>query len=161
MTRYDTPHRPWRDRSPAVPAPSGRRPRGGDRAGRPVLTLVPGSAAERAPVVLSALTRAPMPADVRGAIVTPVHGRLMAAWMPLSGPSRIPQGRVLLSWTPAGGGRTDVTARLGLAGTQPLLAVWPGLRGEWSGVVGPTVAEVTELHAALRLTTAVLDRLAD
>ncbi|MET7518766.1 hypothetical protein ABZS88_36080 [Streptomyces sp. NPDC005480] len=126
-----------------------------------MLTLVPGSAADGTPVELSALTRTPMPADVRGAIVTPVHGRLMAAWMPLSGPSRIPRGRVLLSWTPAGVGRTDVTARLGLAGTQALLAVWPGLRGEWSAVVRPTVAEVTELHAALCLATAVLDRLAD
>ncbi|MBO1329842.1 hypothetical protein J3486_01050 [Streptomyces sp. VRA16 Mangrove soil] len=102
-----------------------------------------------------------MPADVRGAIVTPVHGRLMATWMPLRGPSRVPQGRVLLSWTCTDEGRTDVTAQLGLAGTQTLLAVWPGLRGEWSGVVHPTVAEVTELHAALRLATAVLDRLAE
>lgn len=128
---------------------------------RPALTLVPDSSAGQAPVGLSALTQAPMPADVRGALVTPVHGRLMATWMPLDGPSRIPQGRVLLSWTSPDGERTDVTARLGLAGTQPLLARWPGLRGEWSAVVHPTVAEVTELHAALRLATAVLDRLAD
>ncbi|MFF4796231.1 hypothetical protein ACFY2M_42810 [Streptomyces sp. NPDC001276] len=120
-----------------------------------------GSEADRAPVELFTLTRMPMPADVHGAIVTPVHGRLMATWMPLSGPSRIPQGRVLLSWTPAGEDRTDVTAQLGLAGAQVLLAVWPGLLGEWSGVVRPTVAEVTELHAALRLATVVLDRLTD
>lgn len=100
-----------------------------------------------------------MPADVRGAIVTPVNGRLMATWMPLNGPSHVPQGRVLLSWTPADADRTDVTAHLGLAGAQVLLAVWPGLRGEWSGVVRPTVAEVTELHAALRLAIVVLDRL--
>lgn len=102
-----------------------------------------------------------MPVDVRGAIVTPVGDRLMATWMPLSAPTRVPQGRVLLSWTPAGADRTDVTAQLGLAGAQVLLAVWPGLRGEWSGVVRPTVAEVTELHAALRLATVVMDRLAD
>ncbi|MYW62517.1 hypothetical protein GTY65_00240 [Streptomyces sp. SID8379] len=102
-----------------------------------------------------------MPADVRGAVVTPVRGRLMATWLPLSEPSRIPQGRVLLSWTPANADRTDVTARLGLAGAETLLAVWPRLRGEWSAVVRPTVAEVTELHAALRLATKVLDRLAE
>ncbi|GGM23102.1 hypothetical protein GCM10010129_79300 [Streptomyces fumigatiscleroticus] len=120
-----------------------------------------GSDAQRTPVELSALTREPMPADVRGAIVTAAGGRLMASWMPLSGPSRIPQGRVLLSWTPAAAGRTDVTAHLGLAGAEVLLAVWPGLRGEWSGVVRPTLAEVTELHAALRLATAALERLVD
>ncbi|MEW2489899.1 hypothetical protein [Streptomyces sp. NPDC048411] len=102
-----------------------------------------------------------MPADVRGAIVTPVNGRLMATWMPLDGPSRVPQGRVLLSWTHTDADRTDVTAHLGLAGVQVLLAVWPGLRGEWSGVVRPTVAEVTELHAALRVATVVLNRLTD
>jgi hypothetical protein len=100
-----------------------------------------------------------MPAGVRGAIVVPASGRLMATWMPLSGPSRIPRGRVLLSWTHTGGDRMDVTAHLGLPGAQVLLAVWPGLSGEWSGVVRPTVAEVTELHAALRVATVALDRL--
>ncbi|MDR3084421.1 MAG: hypothetical protein LBV60_26490 [Streptomyces sp.] len=55
----------------------------------------------------------------------------------------------------------DVTAHLGLASAQVLLAFWPGLRGEWSGVVRPTVAEVTELHAAFHLATVVLDRLID
>ncbi|GAA2347595.1 hypothetical protein GCM10010431_83910 [Streptomyces kunmingensis] len=140
-----------------------RRPRSGDKAGRPVLTLVPGSAADRTPVALSALTRAPMPADVRGAIVTPARGRLMAVWMPLGGPGpfRIPPGRVLLSWTPTGEGCTDVTAQLGRAEGRTLLAVWPGLRGEWSGVVHPTVAQVTELHAALRLATEAQDRPAE
>lgn len=160
MTRYDRHDRPCPDRSPSIRSSSGRRPRG-DSADRPVFTLVRGSEADRAPVELSTLTRTPMPADVRGAIVTPVHGRLMATWMPLNGPSRTPQGRVLLSWTPSGEDRTDVTAHLGLAGAQVLLALWPGLRGDWSGVVRPTVAEVTELHAALRLATVVLDRLTD
>ncbi|MFJ5035587.1 hypothetical protein ACIQB5_48080 [Streptomyces sp. NPDC088560] len=102
-----------------------------------------------------------MPAGVQGALVTPVSGTLMATWMPQSGQSRVPQGRVLLSWTPAGAERMDVTAHLGLAGAQVLLAVWPGLRGDWSGVVRPTVAEVTKLHTALRLATVVLDRPAD
>jgi hypothetical protein len=121
---------------------------------------VPGTGADTR-AELSTLTRQPMPADVRGAIVTPARGTLMATWMPLDDPSRIPQGRVLLAWTPTGEDRTDVTAHLGLAGGQVLLAVWPGLRGEWSDVVRPTVAEVTELHAALRLATVVLDRLTD
>ncbi|MFF2732241.1 hypothetical protein ACFVS9_30575 [Streptomyces sp. NPDC058008] len=102
-----------------------------------------------------------MPAGVRGAIVTVVGGRLMATWVPSNGPAPLPQGRVLLSWTPRDTGRTDVTAHLGLAGTQVLLALWPGLRGEWSEIVRPTVSEVTKLHAALRLATVVLDGLAD
>ncbi|MFJ3672547.1 hypothetical protein ACIPSE_39425 [Streptomyces sp. NPDC090106] len=162
MTRYERygrHDRTRRERSPAVPS-SRRRPTGGG-AGRPVLTLVRGSASDCAPVELATLTRSAMPADVRGAVVTPVQGRLMATWMPLSGPSRIPQGRVLVAWTPAGEDRTDITAHLGLAGAQVLLAVWPGLRGDWSGVVHPTVAEVTELHGALRLATLALERLAD
>jgi hypothetical protein len=117
--------------------------------------------ARRTSVDLSELTREPMPAGVRGAVVRLVKGRLMASWMPLGGAGRVPQGRVLLSWTPSGEDRTDVTAQLGLAGAQVLLAVWPGLRGEWSGVVRPTVAEVTGLHAALRLATVALDRLTD
>ncbi|MFE2546261.1 hypothetical protein [Actinacidiphila glaucinigra] len=93
--------------------------------------------------------------------MVPLDGQLRATWMLLEGALHIPQGRVLLSWTPAGEGRMDVTARLGLAGGEVLLAVWPGLCGEWSDVVRPTVAEVTELHAALRLATVVLDRLTD
>lgn len=139
---------------------SGRRLRDGG-AGQPVLTLVRGSEADPALVELATLTRSPMPADVRGAVVTPVRGELRATWMPLSGPSRIPEGRVLLSWSPAGQGRTDVTAHLQLAGALVLLAVWPGLRGEWSGVVRPTVAEVTELHAAFRISLVALECLAD
>ncbi|SEE58634.1 hypothetical protein [Streptomyces sp. TLI_105] len=140
---------------------SGRRLRVVD-GGRPVLTLVRDrGAARRTSAELSLLTREPMPADVRGALVTETGGRLMATWMPSDGPSRIPPGRILLSWTAASAGRTDVTAHLGLAGAQVLLAVWPGLSGEWSGVVRPTVAEVSGLHAALRLATAALDRLTD
>lgn len=158
MTGHDRSSRPGGP-SPAAVAPSGRRP-GGHRPARPALTLVPGSRAD-APADLSTLTRQPMPVDVRGAIAIPAHGTLLATWMPLDGPSRVPQGRVLLTWTPAGDDRTDVTAHLGLAGGQVLLAVWPGLRGDWSGVVRPTVAEVTELHAALRLATVVLDHLTD
>lgn len=139
-------------------AAAARRPghRKGD-GGRPVLGLVPGSDTRR--VELSSLTRAPMPADVRGALVTPGGGTLTASWQLLSAPPRVPPGRVLLSWTPAGDGRMDVTAHLGLVGAQVLLAVWPGLRGDWSAVVRPTVTEVAGLHAALRLATRVAERL--
>ncbi|MFF4902782.1 hypothetical protein [Streptomyces sp. NPDC001068] len=159
MTRYDRCDRPCRGHARTASS-SGRRSRSVGPDG-PVLTLVRGSEAGPALVDLSALTGAPMPADVRGALVRPVRGRLLATWMPLSGSSRVPAGRVLLSWTPAGEDRTDVTAHLGLPGAQVLLALWPGLRGDWSAVVRPTVAEVTELHAALRLATRALERLTD
>ncbi|MEU6290913.1 hypothetical protein [Streptomyces sp. NPDC046988] len=165
MTRHPGCGRPDRDRSPAGPssarpAPGGRRAEAGE-VGRPVLTLVRGArGGRRTPVDLSLLTPRPMPDGVRGALVTVRRGRVVATWVP-AGPFRVPPGRVLLSWTGTADDRTDVTARLGLAGAQVLLAVWPGLRGEWSGVVRPTVAEVTELHAALHLATAVLERLAD
>lgn len=160
MMTYNRYGRPWRGRSSAMQSLTGRQA-GSNSANRPVLTLVPGCDPYRARVELSALSRAPMPDDVRGALVIPAAGALRATWMPLSGPSRIPQGRVLLSWTQAGADRMDVTAHLGLAGAQVLLAVWPGLHGDWSGVVRPTVAEVTELHAALRLATLALDHLTD
>lgn len=55
----------------------------------------------------------------------------------------------------------DVEAHLGLPGGEVLLATWPGLCGDWTETVRPTVAEVRELHAALRLATAMLERLAD
>ncbi|SEP07883.1 hypothetical protein SAMN05216267_10915 [Actinacidiphila rubida] len=136
-------------------APRRNLPRTG--AGRPALSLVPGSDTRR--VGLSELTGAPMPADVRGAIVTPSGGGLTASWLPLSAPDRVPPGRVLLSWTPAGPEQMDVTAHLGLPGGRVLLAMWPGLRGDWSTVVRPTVTEVAGLHSALRLATLVAERL--
>ncbi len=161
MTRHRGCGRQCCGRTPIRSSSARRRTRAAG-ADRPVLTLVRGSGATgRTPVALSALTRSPMPAGVRGAIVTVAGGRLMATWMPSDGPVRIPPGRVLLSWTPASPGRTDVRAHLGLAGAQVLLAQWPGLSGEWSAVVRPTVVEVTGLHAALGLATAVLERLAD
>ncbi|MFJ7495728.1 hypothetical protein ACIQZB_31920 [Streptomyces sp. NPDC097727] len=55
----------------------------------------------------------------------------------------------------------DVTSHPWLEGEQVLLATWPGLNGDWSDIVRPTVAEVRELHAALRLATVVLGRLSD
>ncbi|MGW0858927.1 hypothetical protein [Streptomyces sp. NPDC002690] len=102
-----------------------------------------------------------MPADARGALVTPTGGGLMATWMPLDGPSRVPRGQVLLSWVPTSKGRVDVRAHLGLAHGHVLLAVWPSMSGEWSRVVRPTVTEVTELHAVLRVATTALERLTD
>lgn len=180
MTRHPGCGRPDHDRSPAGPssirqsarqspirqsstrsAPAGRRAGAGEADRPPVLSLVRDSdGGRRTPVDLALLTRGPMPDGVRGALVAVTCGRVMATWVP-AGPFRVPPGRILLSWTRTADGRADVTARLGLAGAQVLLAVWPGLDGEWSGVVRPTVAEVTELHAALHLATAVLDRLAD
>lgn len=43
----------------------------------------------------------------------------------------------------------DVTAHLGLAAAEVLLASWPGLSGGWTAVVHPTLFEVIGLHAAL------------
>ncbi len=153
MTRHDVcgPH--CCGREPAGPSPAPRRRSAGGRS-RPVLTLVPRpEVAREAPVPLSSLTRHAMPPSVRGAVVAEADRGLVATWMPSEGPFRVPPGRILLSWTQAAFGRTDVRAHLGLAGTQVLLAYWPGLRGEWSAVVRPTVVEVSELHAALRLAT--------
>ncbi|MFC9625342.1 hypothetical protein ACFTXM_37065 [Streptomyces sp. NPDC056930] len=45
----------------------------------------------------------------------------------------------MLSWVPAREGRMDVTAHPGLAGEEVLLATWPGLNGDWSDIVRPTV----------------------
>ncbi|MER5949478.1 hypothetical protein ABT127_25835 [Streptomyces sp. NPDC001904] len=132
---------------PRTPHDTRRRARGA-RTGRPALTLVPGSDAHRT-VELSALTAEPMPADVRGALVRPTGGALVADWLPLGRATAVPEGRVLLSWTPVGPDRTDVTAHLGHADGVELLAVWPGLRGEWSSVVRPTVIQVTGLYATL------------
>ncbi|WP_353940361.1 hypothetical protein ABII15_01325 [Streptomyces sp. HUAS MG91] len=125
-------------------------------ADRPRLTLVPGSDAHRT-VELAALTAESMPADVRGALVRPARGALVATWLPLGRTAAVPEGQVLLSWTSVGPDRTDVTAHLGRAHGEALLAVWPGLRGEWSGVVRPTVVQVLGLYATLpHVNTSVL-----
>lgn len=160
MTRDDRSARRSGHRLRSAVPPFGQRSRD-MRADPPVLTLVRDGEPEQTPLDLATLTQTPMPAGVRGAIVLPTADTLLATWMPLSQPVRVPQGRILLSWAPASADRMDVTAHLGLAGAQVLLAVWPGLRGDWSGVVRPTVAEVTELHAALRLATLALDHLTD
>ncbi|MEU5088346.1 hypothetical protein [Streptomyces sp. NPDC021356] len=168
MTRFtmiDLTGRPA-SRRPSTRPPLPRRRPAADRDGparRPALTLVPGCDPYRSPVELRTLVRSPMPENVRGALVTTVRkapGRaFQARWTTLDAPSRIPPGRVRLSWTPAGEERMDVSAHLGPPGAQVLLAVWPALHGNWCDVVRPTVAEVTDLHAALSLATAALDHL--
>ncbi len=130
----------------------------------PLLTLVGGRASgARTPVALRDVAGSPMPPGVRGALVTAADsgpGRtFQVSWSSYAAPARIPPGRVRLSWTPAGEDRMDVEAHLGLPGAEVLLARWPGLRGDWSDVVRPTVTEVTELFSALRLATVVLNRL--
>lgn len=49
-----------------------------------------------------------------------------------------------------------MTARLGLASAEVLLASWPNLPGDWTPVVHPTVFEVIGLHAALSVATDAL-----
>jgi hypothetical protein len=49
-----------------------------------------------------------------------------------------------------------VTAHLGLATTEVLLANWPDLYGDWTSVVHPTLLEVFGLHAALTVATDAL-----
>ncbi|WP_227869938.1 MULTISPECIES: hypothetical protein [Streptomyces] len=41
--------------------------------------------------------------------------------------------------------------------TEPQLATWPGLHGDWTATVHPTLYETHCPHSALRLTTAALD----
>ncbi|MFD8565689.1 hypothetical protein [Streptomyces sp. NPDC059639] len=125
--------------------------------GRPLLALVPGSDAHRT-VELSTLTAESMPADVRGALVRPAGGTLVANWLPFGRAAAVPEGRVLLSWTAVGPDRTDVTAHLGRANGEVLLAVWPGLHGEWSSVVRPTVVQVADLCATPPLKNLIGER---
>jgi hypothetical protein len=106
-----------------------------------------------------------MPADVRGAVVhhasaTPADA-FQISWLAADHPDRVPPGRILLSWNPAPDSGMDVTAHLGLPGAEVLLATWPGLTGDWSGIIRPTVVEVIGLHSALALATVVLELLAD
>ncbi|MFH9402648.1 hypothetical protein ACH4JS_23255 [Streptomyces sp. NPDC017638] len=102
-----------------------------DRSGRSRLSVARDSDAYGPPVELRTLIGSSLPPGVRGALVTQAEGapggRLRAVWWRDDGPTRIPPGGILLSWTPADDeGRTDVTARLGLEGGQVLLASRPG-----------------------------------
>ncbi|MFD1660187.1 hypothetical protein ACFSL4_18780 [Streptomyces caeni] len=106
-----------------------------------------------------------MPDGIRGALVhhvsdNPDHA-LTISWLEADRPNLVPPGRILLSWTPTHDSGTNVTAYLGLPTSEVLLATWPGLTGEWSHIVHPTVIEVTGLHSALTLSTLVLKLLAD
>jgi hypothetical protein len=161
MTNHDEHDYEYHDRLATVPLSSGCHRPDDFSPSSSFPSAVPSHAdAWRTPVELSLLTGTAMPAGVRGALAVVVRGILKATWMPL-GSHPVQQGRILLAWMPSDAGRTDVTAYLGLARTEVLLAAWPGLRGEWSAIVRPTVVEVAGLHAALRVATAVLDRLSD
>lgn len=103
-------------------------------------------------VALADLIPHPMPSWVRGALVTRVSANLdtpvLATWFsPEEGPLR--PGSLLVSWRPATTGYTEVIARLGLAGSEVTLAIWPRLHGDWTAVIRPTLHEVSGLHAAL------------
>lgn len=145
--------------------PLPRRRPSNARVGPPTLAVLGGCSLSQAPVALRGVATLPMPSGVRGALVTSVDNgprrTFQVAWSSLAEPARIPPGRIRLSWAPAGEDLMDIEACLGLPGAEVLLARWPGLRGDWSDIVRPTVAEVMELHAALRLATAVLNRLTD
>jgi hypothetical protein len=102
---------------------------------------------------LGDLIHRPMPRSVRGALLRsipplptqPIH----TVWMTGTAAAPLRPGSILLSWEPDLHGGMDVTARLGLAATEVLLANWPALQGDWTPVVHPTLLEVTGLHAAL------------
>lgn len=106
-----------------------------------------------------------MPDAIRGALVHKVSatpaGTFQISWLAADDPDPLPPGRILLSWGPSAEGTVDVTANLGLPGAEVLLATWPGLTGDWSDTVRPTVVEVMGLHSALMLATAILELLSD
>lgn len=101
-----------------------------------------------------------MPSGVSGALVQRVSalpkGPLDVSWLPASTP-RLPLGRIRLRWEPASQASWDVTAHLGLATTEVLLASWPAAPDNWPRLVRPTLHEVTGLCAALAVATAALD----
>lgn len=109
---------------------------------------------------LGDLVHHPMPRSVRGALLRsvpplptqPIH----TMWVNGPEPDLLRPGSILLSWEPSIQGGMDVTARLGLAATEVLLANWPGLEGDWTPVVHPTLVEVIGLHAALSVATNAL-----
>ncbi|WP_344447374.1 esterase, partial [Kitasatospora nipponensis] len=64
---------------------------------------------------------------------------------------------ILLSWEPVSHSGMDVTAHLGLATAEVLLAAWPAAPDDRSRLVRPTLAEVTVLCAAFKVATAALE----
>lgn len=61
------------------------------------------------------------------------------------------------NWEPASRAGWDVTAHLGLATTEVLLASWPAAPDDWPRLVRPTIHEVTGLCAALAVASVALD----
>lgn len=110
-------------------------------------------------VALSDLVRHSMPDSARGALLHTIPrlptSPIRAVWTTALNPERLRPGAILLSWEPNADGM-DVTAHLGLAASEVVLATWPALRGDWTPIVHPTLFEVTALHAALRVATDAL-----
>lgn len=120
----------------------------------------PSSTGSSPHLVLGDLVRHPMPRSVRGALLrrVPPHPAqpIHTVWISNAKPGRLHPGSILLSWKPGLGDGMDVSAHLGLTSAEVLLANWPGLHGDWTPVVHPTVYEVFGLHAALSVATDAL-----
>jgi len=101
-----------------------------------------------------------MPTGVYGALVHRVSplpdGPLTISWLPADA-STLPLGRIRLHWEPAPAAGWNVTAHLGLATAEVLLASWPAAPDDWPRLIRPTVHEVLGLCAALKVATAALD----
>ncbi|MDF3291901.1 hypothetical protein [Streptomyces silvisoli] len=109
---------------------------------------------------LPTLVHTPMPAGTRGALVytssASPHRDILVRWISPDD-NRLGFGKILLNWWPASEGGMDVTAHLGLATSEVLLATWPGLTGHWSHVIRPTLNGTTGLCAALTVAKVALD----
>lgn len=112
------------------------------------------------PTALTDLALRPMPPGTRGALVQRVtirpDGPLDVQWLPANS-APLDLGQILLIWEPASHSGMDVTARLGLATTEVLLATWPAAPDDWPHLVRPTLAEVTSLCSALKVATAAIE----
>ncbi|MGW1052904.1 esterase [Streptomyces sp. NPDC002521] len=84
------------------------------------------------------------------------EGPFDVSWLP-AGARRLPPGRSRLHWEPASRAGWNVTAHLGLATTEVVLASWPAAPDNWPRLVRPTIHEVTGLCAALAVATVALD----
>ncbi len=104
-------------------------------------------------LILGDLIHHPMPDCVHGALLRSVPSvpskPIRTVWSLSAKRERLPPGAVLLAWQPDFDGGMNVTAHLGLASAEVVLATWPGLRGDWVSVVHPTLYEVVNLYAAL------------
>jgi hypothetical protein len=101
-----------------------------------------------------------MPNGAGGALVRRISGlpggTLDVAWLPAS-PTRLPFGRIRLSWEHAAPAGWTVHAHLYLATTEVLLARWPAAPDDWPDLIRPTLYEVTGLCHALAYATDALD----